>query len=77
LKYVRLFMLEPHDLALTKLERNGDVDRQDVQALAKLGLIDPAVLKHRYLTEYRPNLAAGVEKHDLTLDLWIDTIREI
>jgi hypothetical protein len=76
LKDIRLFMLEPHDLALTKLERNGDVDRQDVQALARLGLIDPAVLKHRYLTEFRPNLVAGVERHDLTLELWIDMIRE-
>jgi len=37
-EHLGLFALEAHDLALTKLERNSDVDRQDVQELARVGL---------------------------------------
>lgn len=72
LKHLRLFALEAHDLALTKLERNSDVDRQDVLELASAGYLDPTTLRERYAKEFRPNLAAGVEKHDLTVELWID-----
>ena len=64
--------LEAHDLALTKLERNFDKDRQDVQSLAAAGFIDEATLRERYATEYRPNLAAGAEKQDLTMQLWVE-----
>ncbi len=68
---VRLFALEAHDLALTKLERNQDVDRDDVRALAAAGHIDPDTLRERYRSELRPNLYTPPERHDLTLDLWI------
>lgn len=71
-KHLRLYALEAHDLALTKLERNVDVDRQDVQDLAAAGHLNQTALRHRYMTEFRPNLATGAEKHDLTLELWID-----
>lgn len=63
--------LEAHDLALTKLERNFDKDRQDVQSLASSGFIDEATLRERYVMEYRPNLASGAQKHDLTMELWV------
>lgn len=69
---LRIFALEAHDLALTKLERNSDVDRQDIQELARLGHLDPTTLRRRYQEEFRPNPAAGVKKHDLTLQLWLD-----
>jgi uncharacterized nucleotidyltransferase DUF6036 len=77
LRNIRLFGLEAHDLALTKLERNQEVDRQDVQALAAKGLLDPGVLRARYMSEFRPNLAAGTEKQDLTVELWVEMIEEI
>lgn len=69
---LRLFALEAHDLALTKLDRNVDVDRQDVENLAAAGHLNQAALRERYLAEFRPNLPANLEKHDLTLELWID-----
>jgi hypothetical protein len=69
---LRLFALEAHDLALTKLDRNSDVDRQDVQQLAAAGLINAATLRKRYDEEYRPNLASGERKADLTMRLWIE-----
>jgi len=72
LEHLRLYALEAHDLVLTKLERNVDVDRQDVQDLAAAGHLNLTTLRERYAVEYRPNLPAGVERHDLTLELWID-----
>ena len=72
LEHLRLFALEAHDLALTKLERNSDVDRQDIVDLAGAGHLDPATLRDRYLKEFRPNLVSGIQKHDLTLELWIE-----
>ncbi len=69
---IQLYALEAHDLALTKLERNSDVDRQDVLDLARAGHLDAATLQERYLKEFRPNLASSAEKHDLTLKLWIE-----
>src|SRR6202162_4764440 len=69
---IQLYALEAHDLALTKLERNSDVDRQDVLDLARAGHLDAATLQDRYLKEFRPNLVSNAEKHDLTLILWIE-----
>ena len=72
LEHLRLSALEVHDLALTKLERNADVDRQDVLALVHAGYLDQATLRERYVKEFRPILASGAEKHDLTLELWVE-----
>jgi hypothetical protein len=72
LKNLRLCALEAHDLALTKLERNQDVDRQDVQGLADRGHINSRTLCDRYTSELRPKLLSGLEKHDSTLRLWIE-----
>ena len=69
---IQLYALEAHDLALTKLERNSDVDRQDVLDLARAGHLDAATLQDRYLKEFRPNLVSNAEKRDLTLKLWIE-----
>ena len=71
LRHLHLYALEAHDLALTKIERNSDVDRQDVLDLAGAGHLDPAALRERY-AEARPNLIGNARKHDLTLDLWIE-----
>ena len=67
-----VFALEAHDLALTKLERNSDKDRQDVQGLAASAFINEATLRARYAAEYRPNLASGEKKLDLTMKLWVE-----
>jgi hypothetical protein len=42
---LKLYALEPHDLALTKLERNSDVDRQDVLDLAAAGFLNAKTLR--------------------------------
>jgi len=70
---LQLFALEAHDLALSKLERNGERDRDDVQQLARAGHLRPEVLKERYYSELRPNLLAHETRHDLTLQLWLES----
>lgn len=66
---------DPYDLALSKIERNSFRDRQDVVYLGVHVPFDIDVLRERYQTELRFPL--GVPKReDLTLELWIDMIRE-
>jgi Nucleotidyltransferase of unknown function (DUF6036) len=70
---LRLFALEAHDLALSKLERNIERDRDDVQQLARAGHLRPEILRERYYNELRPNLVAHEARHDLTLQLWLES----
>lgn len=53
-RFLRLLVLEPHDLALTKLERNFDRDRSDVEHLARSGYLQACTLSERYHQELRP-----------------------
>ena len=71
---LRLFGLDPYDLALTKLRRNSQRDREDVLYLAKAAPLNKETLRARY-REMRP-LLANPEREDLTLKLWIEAIEE-
>ena len=74
-KHLRLLALNPYDLALSKLERNIQRDRDDVKHLAKTVPFDIEVLKKRYQKELRWRLG-NPEREDLTLRLWIEAIEE-
>jgi hypothetical protein len=54
---LKLYALEPHDLALTKLGRDWPVDRADIRLLARAGLITSDFLTQRYRDEMRSYLA--------------------
>ncbi len=69
---LRLFTVEAHDLALSKLVRNSPVDRDDVAYLAKAAPLSPEVLQTRYQRELRPIIMGDQEQHDRTLDMWIE-----
>ena len=71
LKHLRLRVLDPYDLALSKLERNIDRDREDVLLLARVAVLDLGVLKDRYEREVRPFVSGPVSRADGTMDLWI------
>ncbi len=71
-RHLRLFVLEAHDLALTKLERNFERDRGDVDHLARSGYLKASILQERYNDEMRPYLIGRVSWHDQTLQLWIE-----
>ena len=72
---LRLFALDPYDLALSKLERNIQRDRDDVKHLARTAPLDLEVLKERYHKELRWPLG-NPEREDLTPRLWIEAIEE-
>ena len=70
---IRLWALEPHDLALTKLERSSDVDIRDVIFLARAGLIERDTLVARFEEELEPYLTGRTPSWNRTsLKLWIE-----
>lgn len=74
-RHLRLMALDPYDLALTKLERNIQRDRNDVLYLARTVPFDLSILQDRYRTEQRPYLGNPI-REDSTLELWMDAITE-
>jgi len=74
-KHLRICALDPYDLALSKLERNIQRDRDDVKHLAQSVPLDLKILKDRYEKELRWQLG-NPEREDLTLKLWTEMIEE-
>ena len=74
-RHLRLLALDPYDLALSKLERNTQRDRDDVKHLARTVPFYLTELQERYQNELRPNLG-NPKREDLTLQLWLDVIEE-
>lgn len=74
-KQLRLLALDPYDIALAKLERNIQRDRDDVKHLARTIPFDLNLLRGRYEDELRPYLG-NPEREDLTLRLWVEAIEE-
>jgi hypothetical protein len=73
--HLRLLAFDPYDLALSKLERNTQRDRDDVKHLARTVPLDLRLLETRYIEELRPDLGNS-SREDLTLKLWIEVIEE-
>lgn len=71
-KRLTLFALDATDIALSKLERNAERDREDFLRLVQAGYIDRQVLKERYYEELRPYLLNRISWHDKTLELWLE-----
>ena len=70
---VRLWALEPHDLALTKLERSSDRDIRDVIFLAQAGLINRETLVSRFENELEPYITGRTPTWNRsTLQMWVD-----
>lgn len=70
--HLRLFVLEAHDLALTKLGRNFERDRSDVEHLARSGYLKASTLQQRYVAEMRSYMIGRLSWRDQTLQMWID-----
>ena len=69
---LRIFALDAHDLALSKLARNSPIDRHDVAQLAKAVPLDPNLLRARYREELRPIIIGDIAQSDRTLEMWIE-----
>ncbi len=75
-QHLRLFALDPYDLALSKLSRNGERDREDVLYLARSIPFDLAILQNRYKEELRSHMIGLPANNDASLRLWIEMIEE-
>lgn len=75
-KNIRLFVLDPYDLVLSKLSRNVERDRQDVAYLARTQNLDPNVLRERYERELKSYLIGPPAWHDRTLEFWLEAYFE-
>jgi hypothetical protein len=52
---------------------NFERDRYDIQELERAGYLKPEILRERYDNELRPNLLAYEARHDLTLEMWLES----
>jgi hypothetical protein len=71
-KKLKLLLPDPYDLILSKLGRNADRDREDVQYLAAKLRLNSRVLQERYQTELRSIMIGRIPYHDQTLEFWIE-----
>jgi hypothetical protein len=74
-QHLRICALDPYDLALSKLERNIQRDRDDAKHLAQFVPLDLKILAERYQKELRLQLG-NPQREDLTLKLWTEMIEE-
>ncbi|QNI35846.1 hypothetical protein H7846_12500 [Edaphobacter sp. 4G125] len=74
-KHLRLMALDPYDIALSKLERNSQKDRDDVRFLSRIIPFDLQLLQQRYDEELRWQLGRP-DREDLTLRLWMEMLSE-
>lgn len=65
---VEVRVLSPLDLAVTKLARFGDVDRDDIEKLARMGLLSSASLRRR-AQEALGGYAGKLESVHATIDI--------
>lgn len=69
---VRLWALEPRDLALTKLERSNDRDIRDVIYMAQAGLIVRETLISRFETKFEPYVTGRTPTWNRTTQMmWV------
>ncbi len=72
-RHLRMMALDAYDIALSKLERNNQKDRDDVRFLAKTVPFDLSLLQERYDRELRWQLGRP-DREDLTLRLWMNML---
>lgn len=75
-KYLRLMVMDPYDVALTKLKRDSDIDFQDVLALAEKIPFDLDLFEKRYKEELRDNTTGRPEANDAVFYRWKESILE-
>jgi hypothetical protein len=74
-RYLRLMALDPYDIALSKLERNSQKDRDDVRFLGRSIPLKLSILQQRYEAELRWQFGRP-DREDLTMKLWMEMLSE-
>jgi hypothetical protein len=75
-QHLRLLVMDPYDVALTKLKRDSDKDFQDVLQLAEKIPFDLDLFEKRYREELRDNTTGKPEENDITFNRWKGAILE-
>jgi hypothetical protein len=75
-KHLSLSVMDPYDVALTKLTRDSDKDVQDVLQLAAAIPFDLDLFETRYLDELRDNTTGRPEANDEIFYRWKTMILE-
>ena len=75
-KHLHLMVLDPYDIALSKISRDNDRDFQDVLFLAKKIPFDLEVFENRYHTEVKPYLFGNGKPQEHTFNRWKTSILE-
>jgi hypothetical protein len=73
---LQLLVMDPYDVALTKLKRDSDKDFQDVLQLAEKTPFDLDLFEKRYREELRDNTTGKPEENDRTFYRWKEAILE-
>jgi hypothetical protein len=73
---LHLRVMDPYDVALSKLSRNLDRDHDDVMHLARTVPFDLDLLERRYKEELRPDLFGNVAEKDDWFHSWLEDIRD-
>ena len=74
---IRLLVMEPHDLVLTKVSRNYPHDIADVEYIARSTKLDVEVLRARFVAEVSHNVIGPPERTQGNLDFLIGMIKEM
>lgn len=75
-EHLVLKVMDPYDVALTKLKRDSDKDFQDVLSLAEKIPFDLELFEQRYVQELRDNTTGTPEANDLVFYRWKQSILE-
>lgn len=75
-RFLHFLVMDPYDIALTKLTRDSDKDFQDVLALAEAIPFDLEDFERRYIEELRDNTTGRPENNDFTFYRWKEAILE-
>lgn len=75
-RHLHLMVMDPYDVALTKLKRDSDKDFQDVLQLAERIPFDLDLFEKRYNEELRDNTTGNPEENDRTFYRWKEAILE-
>jgi hypothetical protein len=76
-QHLHLLVMDPYDVALTKLKRDSDKDFQDMLHLAEKIPFDLDVFEKRYKEELRDNTTGRPEDNDVTFNRWKEAVQEI
>ena len=75
-KHLRLRVLDAYDIALAKLGRNNDRDRDDVLFLARTVPFDLDLFERRFREELAPFLTGSPREKADWFQFWLDDIRD-